>query len=503
MIDSSDPESYWLRMARRTSSLAARLAALTLVAVACDPTVIHEQVAVEQTDTPAPSLAMNAQLVENTAACAKVKAVKVSNAWRTCTGDKDATCTKWGPPISQRCLAETDRAPGLAIDFRYFGEVDCRSSERSETIERIVLHNGDHARGNNDNWKCRQSSAHYTVDRDGTIFQHIGEERVAWHARPANGDTIGIELAIKRKYGESCNSVSDFDAIAKREGLADSDIVADMCGVTAAQYTSLSKLVGDIKARHPIIADGIVGHCEVGDTNHGDPKAFHYRAIGATQRKNVGHCAWQHISAVKSPVVVAMSSGDGARIYVSGTTADGVEVGDHGWLEDDDENIKQWFVVDAVTKDGASAKVAMAPSVARTLRATVVATPGTTPKALFGKAAAAAGVAGKKPVLGSCETDYTYVKTAKISSWTKRSNGSIATVTLDGAGWSNRVCDDSSGMIYLGAANDKYVTDGAGKKIRLRMKSVESGSAVADVIEGALDESVLGSNRRVVVRSKL
>jgi hypothetical protein len=295
--------------------------------------------------------------------------------------------------------------------------------------------------------------------------------------------------------------VSDFGAIAKAEGLADSDIVADMCGVTAAQYASLSKLVDDIEARHPIIADGVVGHCEVGDTNHGDPKAFHYPAIGVAPRKNVGHCAWQHISAVKSPVVVAMAAGDGARIYVDATATDGVEVGDHGYLEDDDESIKLWFVVDAVTKDGASARVAMAPAVARTLHATVVVTPGTTPKPLFGKAAVAGG-GGKKPALGSCETDYTYVKTAKIASWTKRADGAIDTVTLSGAGWSNRVCDDSTGMIYVGAATDKYVTDDAGKKIRLRMRSVEANTAVAEVIDGVLDETLLGSNRRVVVRAR-
>lgn len=433
------------------------------------------------------------------AACAKVKAVKLASAWRTCTGNGEAACSKWGPSISQLCAAQTGRAAGLDIDFRYFGEVDCRSNERTDPIRRIVIHNGDHARGNNDNWKCRQSAAHYTIDRDGTIYQHMGEERVAWHARPVNGDTIGIELAIKRKYGESCNGVSDFGAIAKAEGLADSDIVADMCGVTAAQYASLSKLVDDIEARHPVVADGVVGHCEVGDTNHGDPKAFHYPAIGVAPRKNVGHCAWQHIAAVKSPVVVAMAAGDGARIYVAAKSTDGVEVGDHGYLEDDDEIIKQWFVVDAVTKDGASAKVAITPAVARTLHATVVATPGTTPKPLFGKAA---GATGKKPALGSCETDFTYLKSPTIASWTTRADGTIDTVTLAGAGWSNRVCDDSTGMIYAGATNDAYLTDRAGKKVRLRMRSVDTTTAVADVVEGALDEALLGSNRRVVVRAR-
>ncbi|MFO0636661.1 MAG: peptidoglycan recognition family protein [Nannocystaceae bacterium] len=470
---------------------------------ACDaaPPVDEPSIDVEHAAAPPDEMSMSLQAAAPAPACAKVKAVRQANAWRTCTGADEAACSKWGPTISQLCPAQTGRAAGLDIDFRYFGEVDCRSNERVDPITRIVIHNGDHARGNNDNWKCRQSSAHYTIDRDGTIFQHIGEERTAWHARPVNSDTIGIELAIKRKYGKSCNSVSDFGAIAKAEGLADSDVVADMCGVTAAQYASLSKLVADIRARHPIASDGIVGHCEVGDTNHGDPRAFHYGAIGVAQRKNVGHCGWQHIAAIKSPTVVALSSGDGARIFVSATDKDGVEVGDHGYLEDDDEDIKMWFVVDAVTKDGASARVAMAPATARTLHATVVATPGTTPKALFGKAAAAAGLV-EKPALGSCATDYTYLKSATIASWTKRANGTIDTVKLTGAGWSNRVCDDSTGLIYVGDSTDKYVTDGSGTKIRFRMKTVDTSSAVAEVFEGVLDETLLGSNRRVVVRAR-
>src|ERR1700733_13507144 len=45
-------------------------------------------------------------------------------------------------------------------------------------------------------------SAHYTIDRDGTVYAHVPEERRAWHAgvsywagaRDINARSIGIEL---------------------------------------------------------------------------------------------------------------------------------------------------------------------------------------------------------------------------------------------------------------------------------------------------------------------
>jgi len=45
-------------------------------------------------------------------------------------------------------------------------------------------------------------SAHYTVDEDGTVYQHVGEEMCAWHAgvsswqgeRKINAKSIGVEI---------------------------------------------------------------------------------------------------------------------------------------------------------------------------------------------------------------------------------------------------------------------------------------------------------------------
>jgi N-acetyl-anhydromuramyl-L-alanine amidase AmpD len=455
-----------------------------------------------------PALAMNVAATTNAGACAKVKAVKVADAWRTCEWDgkskKPRACEKWSPSISDRCVAESSHGSDMDVDLSYFGEVDCRSSSRSRKVSRIVIHNGDHAKNNNENWKCRPSAAHYTVDRDGKIYQHMGEERAAWHANTENDDTIGIEIAIKRKHKGTCNSLPNIEKVAAAEGISPEDVVADMCGPTLAQYKSLAKLVADIKSRHTIVEDGIFGHCEIDATTHGDPKAFNWRAIGVAPRKAKNKCGWYHIAAIKGAVMSANKDGAGSRVYISVGSGDGIEVGDHGWLEDGKENIQTWFTVDAVEKGFASAWVSLPRADAFGKAATVVATPGKTPKALGSKATGASvdAPAATKPAIGSCEKDYTYWKSGKIASWTTKTDGSIGTVTLENLGWKQRVCDDSSGMIYVGDSTDAYVVDADGKKIRFKMTKVDETTATAVVFEGTLDAKTLGSNRRVVVRVK-
>lgn len=488
-----------------TTRLALRLglagAVLTGVAVVASTTnaVASTTSAVASTTT--------AGAVEKT--CAKPKPKVVADAWRTCEWDGDGkkpkACKKYSPIASDRCTAEATRSAGVAIDYSYFGEVDCRAWDEKRTVKRIVIHNGDHGKANNDSWKCRPSAAHYTVDRDGKIFQHVGEERSVAHANTENSDTIGIELAIKRKYKGTCNSLPDLAKVAKAEGIAPEDVVADMCGPSDVQYAALAKLVADIKTRHPIAADGVFGHCEVKASDHGDPKAFDWRRVGAKPRKGINSCAWYHVLAKKGTVGALFPSKGGIEVEIAIEGDGDIEVGDHGWIENDKETIKAWFTVREVKADLVKAWVPVSfADIATNLHATVVATPGKTPTALTGKALGSTGgttVAGK-PKLGSCETDFTYWKSGKIKSWTTRRDGTIATVTLEGAGWKHRVCDDAAGMIYVGDGTDSYVTDAAGKKLRFKMTSVDESTAVAEVFEGSVSVAELGQNRRVVVRSK-
>lgn len=113
-----------------------------------------------------------------------------------------------------------------------------------------------------------------------------------------------------------------------------------------------------------------------------------------------------------------------------------------------------------------------------------------------------AGKADAKPSLGSCASGYGYHKTGKIASWSTRSDGTIDSLTLESTGWSDRVCDDASGMIYRGGAYDRYVEDGSGQKIRFAATKVEANRTVVKITHGTLRPTMLDGNRRIVIRNK-
>ncbi len=110
-------------------------------------------------------------------------------------------------------------------------------------------------------------SAHYVVDRDGTVHCYIPENRAAWHAGKGqwNNDpkftdkmnlySIGIELlAIGSQDDMSIYLTPD-----QYEALDDS-----LKGYTQAQYDALELLLADLCSRYDIPADRehIIGHQE-------------------------------------------------------------------------------------------------------------------------------------------------------------------------------------------------------------------------------------------------
>ena len=122
------------------------------------------------------------------------------------------------PRYRERALLERITEPERIISSRVlWADEKDRSTATvagacsSTAVDTIVVHNGDSAAKNVTTWQCasRFPSAHYAIDRDGKIYQYIGEERQAFHAGGATDPrSIGIELQIKRKYGTSCNSSS-------------------------------------------------------------------------------------------------------------------------------------------------------------------------------------------------------------------------------------------------------------------------------------------------------
>jgi N-acetylmuramoyl-L-alanine amidase len=97
-------------------------------------------------------------------------------------------------------------------------------------------------------------SAHYTIDRDGTIYAHVPEEERAWHAgvsywggeRNVNARSIGIEIV---------NPGHEFGYIP----FADDQIDA------------LIDLAREILHRHPIPSKRIIGHSDVAPARKIDP----------------------------------------------------------------------------------------------------------------------------------------------------------------------------------------------------------------------------------------
>jgi len=97
-------------------------------------------------------------------------------------------------------------------------------------------------------------SAHYTVDRGGTVYAHVPESARAWHAgvsywageRNVNARSIGIEIV---------NPGHEFGYIP----------FAD------AQIAALIDLAHGIIKRHPITPKRIVGHSDVAPARKTDP----------------------------------------------------------------------------------------------------------------------------------------------------------------------------------------------------------------------------------------
>ena len=109
------------------------------------------------------------------------------------------------------------------------------------------------------------SSTHYVIDREGTVYACIPEARNAWHAGKGtwmeftdnmNSRSIGIEMLGIGTYDEMQQYITkpDYKKI-------------DPCdiGFTNEQYESLDTLLNDIFTRNPGIAkdrNHVIGHCE-------------------------------------------------------------------------------------------------------------------------------------------------------------------------------------------------------------------------------------------------
>lgn len=101
--------------------------------------------------------------------------------------------------------------------------------------------------------KSVKVSAHYLVTREGDVHKLVDEDKVAWHA--GRSDLHG------RKIRGGCN---DFSIGIELMGGKNFDY-------TDAEYDALIELVRDIRTRHTIPRENIVGHDQIAPGRKHDP----------------------------------------------------------------------------------------------------------------------------------------------------------------------------------------------------------------------------------------
>jgi hypothetical protein len=124
-------------------------------------------------------------------------------------------------------------------------------------IDTLVIHTSYNAIGGDEfdkeqviqEWKDAGVAPHYMIARDGTIYQLVADQNIAWHAGVAkmpdgrtdvNSFSIGIEV-INTKEGK----------------------------FASAQYDALNRLISDLKQKYTI--KYILGHSEIAPGRKTDP----------------------------------------------------------------------------------------------------------------------------------------------------------------------------------------------------------------------------------------
>lgn len=142
-------------------------------------------------------------------------------------------------PIIDRPSPNHDSRQGAAVEALVLHFTGMRTAE--EALERLTD-------------AASKVSSHYTIDEDGTIYQHVDEGDRAWHAGVShwrgrdgvNGFSIGIELV---------NPGTEFGYRAFPQ----------------PQMQALAELAKGILARHPIPPRNVIGHSDVAPTRKDDP----------------------------------------------------------------------------------------------------------------------------------------------------------------------------------------------------------------------------------------
>lgn len=102
------------------------------------------------------------------------------------------------------------------------------------------------------------------------------------------------------------------------------------------------------------------------------------------------------------------------------------------------------------------------------------------------------------PAGPSCAVEFTYHKSGTIF-FAPPVVDPIPSLVISNAGAKQKVCGDSTGMIYVGDT-DAFLTDKDGNKIRFAVTSLGDESVTVAITHGKLTRALLKGNTRVVLR---
>ena len=166
-------------------------------------------------------------------------------------------------------------------DKTYFGLWECELTRNRElkSVKVIIIHEGTASVASTIGaWKNAYKKkgipvgAHYIIDRDGKIYQIIGEERIAYHANSANKASIGIDLIIPSGCKQNPSS----------------PVFKTCANYTDAQYSALKSLISNISDRTSVQLNDeqVIGHCQAKTATHSDPRGFDWTKIGLITSKH-------------------------------------------------------------------------------------------------------------------------------------------------------------------------------------------------------------------------
>ena len=127
-------------------------------------------------------------------------------------------------------------------------------------------------------------SIHYLIDRDGTVYCYIPEERVAWHAGKGSygGDdrltnnmnhyAIGIEIMAIGSQADMAKYLTAEEYLA---------LDPTLIGYTEAQYAALSLLLPEICDRYdiPFDREHIIGHQDYRPSKNDPGELFDWERV--------------------------------------------------------------------------------------------------------------------------------------------------------------------------------------------------------------------------------